>query len=318
MIITKLKSTNLILISLILFLSSCISDDYDSCYGIRICVNYPNDQERCKTLDIYVFDHQGSLFAKYEKIGRQVQPGVSYLIQVPEGRYSIVVWGDVNGQYSYVKAPLQKESQIVQSIAGNYLPTSEFWRYRVVTDVRSKGSNILSEELTSLFHTSEYQVELKAKETKDINLNLVKNTNKIQLKISGLPDGVSYENLDLGIIARNGQYHFNNSIPYNADEILYKPYLKMIQESSEDVGKSAIANLSILRLIKGRNPLLYIKDGETGSVLYQHNLVELLMSLPYVDLDKEDYYEIDLDFRGPTVSIKINGWNVLDSNQDIS
>lgn len=319
MIITKIKTIYLLYLSCLLFSTSCISDNYDSCYGIRLFVNFPNDQERCEKLDIFVFDHQGALYAKYEKTGRQVQPGVSYLLQVPEGQYNVVVWGDVSGKYSYVQEsnPPDRKDIHLNPIENN-LFVSDFWRYRVAAELRQKGLSVLSEDLKPLFYTSEYRVELNPKETKSINLDFVKNTNKVKLKVSGLPDGVSYDILDVGITARNWQYHFSNSIPENTEEIRYEPYERKIEESVINGEQSFVADLSVLRLIQGRTPLLYIKDGNTGKVLYQRNLVELLLNLPYTDLDKEDYFEIELDFRGPTISIKINGWNVIDNNQDIS
>lgn len=319
MIVPKIKAICISFVLSILLSYSCISDDYATCYGIRLFVNYPNDQERCDKLDIFVFDHKGALFAKYEKNGRQVQPGISYLLQLPEGQYNVVVWGDVCDKYSYIQdsnIPNHKDIQLIST--ENNLLSSDFWRYRVTTELCQKGLDMLAEELNPLFYASEYRVDLKPKETKSINLDFVKNTNKLKLKISGLSDGVSYDNLDVGVIARNWQYHFTNSIPENTQEIRYQPYEKKVEASIINGEQSFVADLSVLRLIQGRTPLLYVKNGDTGDVLYQRNLVELLLNLPYTDLDKEDYFEIELDFRGPTISIKINGWNVIDNNQDIS
>lgn len=318
MIITKIKTIYLLYFFFLFFLYSCISDNYDNCYGIRLFINYPQEQERCEKLDIYVFDQKGSLFAKYEKTGRQVQPGVSFLLQVPEGQYSIVVWGDVRGIFSYVQNTTPERNTQQHSQVKKELFTSDFWCHRVVTKFRQKELGVLSESIEPLFYASEYRVDLKANETKTIHLDFVKNTNQIKLKVSGLPADVSYAKLELGVAASNWQYYFNNSIPDGTEEIRYEPYEKRIEEYPSDRGKVVVADLSVLRLIQGRKPLLYIRNGETGEVLYQRNLVELLLQLPYTNLDKEDYFEIDLDFSGPTISIKVNGWNVVDNNQDIS
>lgn len=301
MIFSKLTPVYFLLFMFLL--SGCIYDDYDKCHGIRLSLKYPSDRERSKIIHIFVFDSNGKLFSVHEKSGKQVKPGVPHFIQLPEGKYTVVVWGGVQERYSFVTngpAPAR------QTTSGSHLES-----YRMVAAL-DKGRNVLSQELSPVFHTSEYHIDLQAKEVKELELDFVKNTNNIQVKTSGLPAEVPYGQLEVGIIARNWQYHFDNSIPEDVEEITYGPYNKKVESETH------IADLSVLRLIKGRKPLLRIRDGATGNILYQRNLIELLMNLPYTDLDKEDNFEIELDFRGPTIAIKINGWEVIDNNQDIS
>lgn len=300
MIFSKLTPVYLLLFFSLL--SGCIYHDYDNCYGIRLSLKYPGDKERSGIIHIFVFDSDGRLFSRYEKSGKEVKPGAIHLLQLPEGKYTVVVWGGVKERYSFVT---DDPVAVRQTVSGSHLES-----YRMVTAL-DKGTDVLSQELSPVFHTSEYDIDLQAEQVKELELDFVMNTNKIRVKTTGLPAGVAYGQLDVGIRARNWQYHFDNSVPEDVGEITYIPYDKKIESEAHT------ADLSVLRLIKGRRPLLYIRDGATGNILYQRNLVELLMNL-YTDLDKEDYFEIELDFRGPTIAIKINGWEVIDNNQDIS
>ena len=290
---------------LCLFLHSCIADDYDRCYGIRLSLRYPTDGERCEKVHIFVFDEQGSLFSSYEKTGRQVLPGVTWLLQVPPGNYTVVAWGDVQEDYSFTR------KDVARANTRQIIPGSELERYRMQVAM-DNGPATLSRELKPVYHTAEFNIALEKRQTAEVELELMKNTNRIRTKISGLPQGVSYHALEVGVSARNWQYHFDNSVPKDAEEITYKPYEKRVE------GEVSIADLSVLRLIDEGDLFFYIKNGETGELLYRRNLVSLLLNLPYTDLDKEDYFEIELDFEGPTIAIKINGWEIIDYNQDIS
>lgn len=318
MIKIKYQLIHLCFICSIFLLHSCISDEYDSCYGIRLSLNYPNAYERCEALDIHVFDSKGALFAKYRKTGRQLRPGVSYLLQIPEGDYTIAVWGDVQGRYSYTRKEVNMNEASFFNSEKPYPTSAEFWQYLVRANWDTKETKVLREDLAPLFHASMHNISLKSKEIKNINLDFIKNTNRVQVKVTGLPVGISYDKLDICIIAKNWQYYFNNTIPSETEEILYKPFSQHVKELSNSHDIASIADLSVLRIVKGRRPLLSVRDGESGNILYQRNLSELLLNLPYADLDKEDFFEVELDFRGPTISIKINGWNIIDNNQDIS
>lgn len=288
-----------------LFLHSCIADDYARCYGIRLSLRYPNDNERCEKINIFVFDEEGRLFSSYEKSGRQVLPGVTYLLQVPPGRYTVVAWGDVQGDYFFT------QKDVTRSDTRGMPASSDLERYRMQVSM-DKDLGALSRVLNPVFHTSEFNIDLKERETAELELEFTKNTNRIKVITSGLPQGVSYHELEVGIRSRNWQYHFDNSVPKDAEEIVYKPYEKRVAE------EASIVDLSVLRLIEEGDTYFYIKNGDTGELLYQRNLISLLLNLPYTDLDKEDYFEIELDFRGPTIAIKINGWEIIDNNQDIS
>lgn len=61
-------------------------------------------------------------------------------------------------------------------------------------------------------------------------------------------------------------------------------------------------------------------------ILYQNskglNIIEEIMKSPkynqQMDLDREDYYEIELKFDGLTlVSMKINGWEIISINPEV-
>lgn len=275
---------------------SCISDDYNSCFGIRLTIEAPLSSERAQKYNIFVFDTNGKLVSSYEKTGRHVVEGVKYLLQLPQGSYHVVVWGDVKERYAF--------DYIGEK--GYFL--SDFSSHRVVTKLDADNF-MLASELAPVFHASEFSIELRPNEVKDVTMRLIKNTNKLKVNISGLSSNVAYENLEVGVSAQNWQYHFDNSIPKDIEQINYLPYSSKVLENRYE------AYLSVLRLIKGRNPLLYIKDKASGRVLLSKNLVELLLNLPYTDLDQEDFFEIDLDFKGTTVSIKVNGWVVHDTDQ---
>lgn len=277
--------------------SSCISDDYDSCFGIRLSVETPWSSERAKKLNIFVFDAEGKLVSSYEKTDRQVAEGVKYLLQLPHGTYNLVVWGDVKERYTF-KNIQQKE------LSHN----SDFFSHRVVTKLDADSFRLAS-ELDPVFHASEFSIELQGNEVKDVTMRLIKNTNKLKVNVSGLPSNAAYEKLEVGVSAQNWQYYFDNSIPKGIEQIIYTPYSSKVLENRYE------ANLSVLRLVKGRNPVLYIKDLNSGRILLSKNLVKLLLNLPYANLDQEDFFEIDLDFKGPTVSIKVNGWVVHDTDQ---
>lgn len=295
--IIMIAQLRILLLFLPFLFNSCISDDYENCFGIRLNIEIPWSTEKAEQLNIFVFNSEGKQVAYYEKAGRQVVQGIKYLLQLPEGVYHVVVWGDVKGRYAFDYA-----AQELKKLE------SDFFSHRVVTKFDADNF-MLTSELAPVFHGSEFFIELKANETKDITMRLVKNTNKLKVNISGLSPNVAYENLEVGVSAQNWQYHFDNSIPDGIEPIVYLPYESTVFESKYE------AHISVLRLVKGRNPLLYIKDKSSGRNLLSKNLVNLLLNLPYTNLDHEDFFEIDLDFRGPTVSIKVNGWVVHDTDQ---
>lgn len=158
-------------------------------------------------------------------------------------------------------------------------------------------------------------VEVRSGKEFNYMIDFTKNTNRVELRVLGL-EHMEYTPV---LSADNGRYNYRNAIPNDALERIYVPL------SSNTRSEGKIFTYNILRLMEDRWVSLHFLDNRGNNIIPEFeglNIIEEIMKSPkynqQMDLDREDYYEIELKFDGLTlVSMKINGWEIISINPEV-
>jgi hypothetical protein len=195
------------------------------------------------------------------------------------------------------------------------------------------GSAYINTELTGLWHGEIPKQNLvsRAALVQDVNISLVKNTNKIRIilqQMNGVPMDV--ENFEFTITDDNGYMNYDNMLL--DDEILtYYPYFHTdgstefgdgTQVPEEENINVAIAQLTVGRLVVGQNPILTITNRETGEQVLSIPIIKYMLLTEAEGhemtaqeyLDRQDEYHmtffLDENMSWINTQIIINDWIV--------
>jgi hypothetical protein len=150
--------------------------------------------------------------------------------------------------------------------------------------------------------------------TQFVRLNLVENTYKINVTVSGVDSTLTTKyDYKVNIADNNGIYKFDNDFAA-CENFVYTQPCKINKERNNDLESS----LTVLRLAAGRQPMLSLVNKHTQEMLLEDSLVELIQEANSIgaDIDFEETHEFDIryELNRPSsvgIVIYINGWKLI-------
>lgn len=305
-------------IAFVLLLQSCIREDLSNCNSeLLLRFRYTLNDQYANLFDsdihrvtVYLFDSNGKYVDRFSEQGDKLTNDYVMHIPLPEGKYSVVVYGGDFTTYS------------VGELSGNAINSTLRKGVTDINDFRTELKNRTGEEnyLYPVSTADDMYAGLasnavSAFANKQITeIELIKNTKRIKVKITGT-DAFSAP-LDLYITATNGRSKFDNSIDESLGLLKYTAISSLLQPNYME------ADLKIMRLVLGQSPMLVIKNSVTQEVIYNENMISLiLLTEKYVsqeDFDREDEFVFEISIAyDAIVSVSINGWIINSVTPDI-
>lgn len=263
-------------------------------------------------ISVYLFDENGKYIDTFSEQGDKLTNEYVMRIELPEGKYKVVVCGgdlttysvgEINNQTNMIDNPLRKGFTDINDFRielKNNIGEDEFLYPSKIPD-----------DLYASTAVSGVSVRNNQSVT---DVELIKDTKKIKVRIIGSES--FNEPLDVYITALNGRYKFDNSIDTNHKTFKYLPSPPLFNSNILEV------NLKMMRLVLGQFPMLVIKNSLTNKVLYNENMIEQIIStqqyLTQEDFDREDEFLFEISVVSSViVSVSINGWVINNVNPDI-
>lgn len=308
-------------------LLSCVKEDLSGCEvdplmpGEEVAFSYylsftytPYNEEKgegydpveLKSLTVYAFDAEG-FFVKSvtDHSPRLGDEDYEVEISLLSGIYNFFAWGNADGCYKYDHSTLEQGVTSFQDVKLFYegavndtvsvIPHPLFF-----STIRDKD---FVEHLTT--RTEENDVIVRD------TLLLLKNTNNLRFELRGLEmDNGSYRAV---VTDNNASYNFDNTFA-SSKELHYTSRF-------ENKNTHYYAEMICMKLARDRRPRLKLYDDNTGKILYEDNLVALILEGEKadrpVDFSIMHDFKILLEFvRDPItgslgLTIKVNDWNVI-------
>ena len=292
-------------------------------YNMKYADAFANE---VSSVTLYAFDDNGKLaFQKTEEGEILKSPDYHMTLDVNPGDYRLITWAGRLDEEASFSVPLLTEG----------VSTYEELKCKMerAYSRAADGSAYINTELTGLWHGEIPKQNLvsRAALVQDVNISLVKNTNKIRIilqQMNGVPMDV--ENFEFTITDDNGYMNYDNMLL--DDEILtYYPYFHTdgstefgdgTQVPEEENINVAIAQLTVGRLVVGQNPILTITNRETGKQVLSIPIIKYMLLTEAEGhemtaqeyLDRQDEYHmtffLDENMSWINTQIIINDWIV--------
>lgn len=309
-----------IFIVFILLLPSCIKEDLSNCNSellLRFRYTLNNQHTNLFNSDvqrvaIYLFDNNSKYVDRFSEQGDKLTNDYIMRIPLPEGKYSVVVYGGNFTTYSAGELTSQTNT-INETLRKGVTDITDF---RMELKNTTGAENYLypvstPDDLYAALATSVIAAPMNQNIT---DVELIKDTKKVKVKITDT-DGFD-ASLEVNITALNGRYQSDNNIDLNHETFKYTPINTLLQPNYMEV------DLKMMRLVLGQSPMLVIKDSVTQESLYNENMIEQILSTQQYasqeDFDREDEFVFEISIANNIiVSVSINGWIINSVNPDI-
>ena len=298
-------------------------------------------KEQVKAVDLWIFNEDNGEFVDHIYSTVDVLKSTDYLlpINVKPGNYNFVAWcGDIDNRHF-----TQNTSPALHSEATCHLSKRSY-----------EGEQAVSKEnLDLLFHGKLDGAILPNEEGKHIyTIPLIRDVNNIMLTLQHVSGEFDTEHKEITMMDNNGFMFHTNLLDENDENILYRPWstrtgtlenafegakvrrnfdINDEENADQSTGNFMTVELSTARLMANHNPIITIKDNETGQIIFQIPLTKYLLQLKselYADMPDQEYLDrknqhelmvfLQDDGRGgwTVVSIVINGWKVIDNGAE--
>ena len=303
---------SIIAMAFAIMLLGCVKEDLSICHKDGNASSYLTFEytmnsdyvdkfaDAVSTLDVFVFDDNLDFISVISSEEKSLKAeNYKMMLELPDGTYTFVVWGGARNSYRAYNT----EFDIVPLAEG----MSGFERCKLVLN-----DDQSFEDTDDLFHGIARNVRICSKQLSHTHISLIKNTNNINVTVTGISGQENNNRIDIICSAANSEYRFDNSVK-NKD--LLKQYI-----SVKTVGENEInARFKTLRLLTGMKSHLIVRDADSGLNIIEHNLIDLIKLLPDIrtdeDLDRNDVYNIEIDLHTDmSASVIINGYKVISSN----
>lgn len=296
-----------------LLLQSCIMDDESNCKSyLQLRFQYTLNKQyvdlfgpEIYRITVFIFDEDGKYIARYSEQGSKLTSSYVMRIPLPRGKYTALAYGGYFTTYSV--GELDKFTGMLnESLREEMTDINDF---RIELKNTADADNYLIPRYTpdDLY----VGMAANASSTEDpsrVNvISLMKDTKKIKVKISGtnIIDALP----DVYITAVNGRYKYDNTIDTNHGTFKYLPMQTLSTFNQVEV------NLKKMRLMLEHPSMLVIKDKNKQAVLYNENMIELILSTgkyaSQEDLDREDEFAFEISIINDVATIvSINGWKI--------
>lgn len=291
-----------------------IYDDLSDCHMyIRFKYDYNMDKtdkfaDQCDKVEVFLFDAEGVLVRTITDNSAALKnPGYRIEVPIHSGDYTVMAWAGRKDSYDLTDMTVgtsTKDDLILK------LKTS---------------ANTHNGELEPLWSGTPVSFTYTGSSHHTETIDLVKNTNTVNLLIAGLKTGsLDLNNVEVKITAANGSYLYDNAFA-DTQTITYLPFgssTVTLDPQTENLKFS----LNTLRFVKGHNVRFSVIDKTTGKSLLPFadmDLIEYLLKTKpsgMTDqeyLDREDTWNITLLPAYQSVTIEINGWIVWTQDSEL-
>gem|GEM_PF-2100532 len=281
---------NISTLLLVLFISSCMSDDYSSCppgYApVRVTYDWSALETRAATkedvnsIDLYIFDSAGLLVTWVSDDHPEAGNEAYYMeVILPYGTYDVVAW--VNAREEYVTEPETMEQ-------GNTLRNQAKLALQIPED------GIVQTPLHPLLYGAVNGLQITENVSSvdayvPVTLSPVLNTNTLNLTITGGEAGETYQ---LAVIDSNSSYYFDNTIA-PGEELHY------ITSLAADEEEKLVGTLVVGQLDREREPRLVVTSLSSLEAVYEASLMALILREETeenpIDLQQRSVYDLAVD-----------------------
>jgi hypothetical protein len=298
-------------ILLLLLMQACIKDDLSEC-GVTVRYQYTQNIEgvdkfasEIKKINLFVFDSDGLFLTEYTADEKELNYTHATNLNIPPGTYDLVCWGNLSDDFDFQQPLFEKgKTSIKEAILS-----------------LKRANNIVQNPPQPLFFGSLTQIQIQpALQRKQIlTIDMMKDTKKIRIIAKGFPEQEIAENqFECHITSINGDYKFDNSINGN-EKLRYVPQTSVNEEKQLLFDFVTMRELNDgstqSKLIFTYHPLNKEKEE-----LFSANLSEILLSVSKTkNLDIEDSFEIEisLDYTNGSATVRIKGWETIDTGHII-
>lgn len=311
---------NIIILSMLLFMPSCIKEDACDCKdsALRLRFRYTlNNQysdlfgSEVRRVVAYVFNADGKYVGAYSEAGEKLVNNYTMTIPLPEGRYQAVVFCD--NLNTFTAGWVDSRTNAFDKDLRPGITTVADFRI-VLNTTEGPDGYLMPESLPGELYAGYAVDALSAYDTSQItDVDLMEDTKNIKVKISGLDYlARSSEVPEIYVTAINGRYKNDNSIDASHRMLKYTPH------NTSVIGNTMESDLKTMRLVTGHAPMLVVKHPSVPGYVFNQDITELILSNPkYVsqaDIDREDtfVFEINISQTGNNIviSVLINGWKI--------
>ena len=308
-------------------LTGCTIEDESDCIGdMALTFRFTHDGHdnfgpQVPSLSVFVFDENGIFVGRWDETDNS-KFGTNYTMKLPlpPGTYSFIVWGGLSDEQYYLCNPDDNQDNAKEPVVGKTHIDD------ILLRLTGNHSNEVAFIPATQFHGEAMKQEVVAGQSKDIVIDLVKNSKEIRLTILGLPLPASrmaiakadpFTQMNMWLTAPNGGYNFHNIMEQSA---ILMTYLE--QGRDNNTGNSLIGSFHTLQLkLKDKNynniPYIYtLWNNQTGSV---HHTADLLHDYIHkaqayntqAKIDAEDLFDITIELDPYVgVTVTVNGWKV--------
>lgn len=313
-------SVKIVILTVLFFMQSCIREDTSDCItsALRLSFRYTlNNQNsdlfgsEVHQVAAYIFDAEGKYIGSYLETGDKLISKYIMTIPLPEGSYQVIVFCDNLNTFS--AGWVDRETNLFYGELQPEITTVADFRVMLKNKEGTDGY-LVPESVPGDLYAGYITNALSTYNVSDItNVNLMKDTKNIKIKISGL-NSLTRSTIipEVYVTAKNGRYKSDNSI-----DTLHRA-LKYIPHSTSVTNDTINSELKTMRLMAGHKPMLVIKHPVTSGYLFNQDITELILSNPKYasqeDIDREDSFVFEVNFNREdndlVISVSINGWEV--------
>lgn len=343
------KLSTIVFLAQLLFYMGCVREDVSKCRNLRIKFSYTYNMQDTDLLEnevgdlrIYLFNEQGILVKVVRAVEADLKAGYVDTEMNP-GRYTAVAWaGSGNDLFQFGYSDYEADDwsqQLFNNIVIGRTTKEDFAMmitYNTLTDQSLAEITPKQHPLGDLFYAMADHITVVQGENQTISFNLIKNTNTLKVKITGLehlsgysPSGRVFTKFALAdlplhvfVVGKNGQYRYDNTIGDYAKKVLYEPTFRSLSATDMEV------DIKTLRFDKAYHTLdpinLYVRRPNSDkdlinpinvltAILQIKNTQGNLLYRTQEDLDRQDEYAIEISIlTNLSVRITINGFVIQD------
>ena len=302
--------------------------------------------QEVKNITLYAFDDNNNLVAMKAESGDMLATGeYAMTMDIDPEKYHLIAWAGLDDESFAVPLLTPGKANItdlnVKTIRNSVVvPTKQG---------RSEGDKdkfIVEHELSSLWHGElKKGPSTRSGRKRFTEVSLIKNTNNIRIALvqvkqnenATITRAINKNELKFNIYDDNGFMNYDNTL-LDDDMLTYKPFMteqKTVATRAFNVVDTeypaVIAELSVARLMKDKNPELSIIDTKTNkNILKTGDLIvylNLLRTEKYADmplqeyLDREDNYSmlvfVDENLTLINTVVEINDWVIQLNDFDL-
>lgn len=307
----------------------CIYDNRDHCPSdgtliINLTHLYNSEyidklEEVINKIDIFIYDTEGNIVRRITNENGPFYNGFNIRVEgLPEGSYEVVTLGN-----------LYEDTSI------SYIEYRSIAHLELLADKQSTRNDsdtnfYVYSNPTTLFHGSTFFINVKTKQETTCNIDFVKNTNDIGIKLNwkdwqgnDCVDKWHERNTRVYLEGSNGEMNFSNELLHERFLTYYTTELPKTNDERAEVNvwvrtMRLMAEGSTVRLV-----IKQVQEDGTEETVYTQSLVDLIKLTGHYGtqelIDRESNYQVDLTFRCKehntdqtwiATTIYVNGWLV--------